>query len=52
MPCASGSGLDLPLWQQYVNYVGELVRGDFGASIVNNKPVLTEFLARFPGPSS
>ncbi|MEA2536136.1 MAG: peptide/nickel transport system permease protein [Chloroflexota bacterium] len=41
-------GLDLPLWQQYVNYIGQLVRGDFGASIVNNKPVLTEFAVRFP----
>lgn len=41
-------GLDLPLWQQYLNYLGELVRGDFGASIVNNKPVLTEFAVRFP----
>jgi peptide/nickel transport system permease protein len=41
-------GLDLPLWQQYLNYLGQLVRGDFGASIVNNKPVLTEFAVRFP----
>lgn len=41
-------GLDLPLWQQYVNYVGQLLRGDLGASIVNNKPVLTEFAVRFP----
>ena len=41
-------GLDLPMWQQYVNYVGQLVRGDLGASIVNNKPVLTEFAVRFP----
>jgi peptide/nickel transport system permease protein len=41
-------GLDLPLWQQYLDYVGHLLRGDFGASIVNNKPVLTEFAVRFP----
>jgi peptide/nickel transport system permease protein len=41
-------GLDLPMWQQYVNYLGQLVRGDLGASIVNNKPVLTEFAVRFP----
>jgi peptide/nickel transport system permease protein len=44
----SNLGLDLPLWQQYVNYIGQLVRGDFGASIINNKPVLTEFAVRFP----
>ena len=41
-------GLDLPMWQQYINYVGQLLRGDLGASIVNNKPVLTEFAVRFP----
>ncbi len=41
-------GLDLPLWQQYLDYVGHLLRGDLGASIVNNKPVLTEFAVRFP----
>ncbi|MEO8229772.1 MAG: ABC transporter permease [Chloroflexota bacterium] len=41
-------GLDLPLWQQYLNYLGQLLRGDFGASIINNKPVLTEFAVRFP----
>jgi peptide/nickel transport system permease protein len=41
-------GLDLPLWQQYLNYLAQLLRGDFGASIVNNKPVLTEFAVRFP----
>ncbi len=42
-------GLDLPLWQQYVNYIGELLSGDFGSSIINNKPVLEEFAIRFPG---
>lgn len=42
-------GLDLPLWQQYVNYVGDLLAGDFGSSIINNKPVLAEFASRFPG---
>ncbi len=42
-------GLDLPLWQQYLSYVGDLLRGDFGSSIINNKPVLTEFASRFPG---
>lgn len=42
-------GLDLPLWQQYLNYIGNLLHGDFGSSIINNKPVLTEFAIRFPG---
>ena len=42
-------GLDLPMWQQYINYVRDLLSGDFGASIINNKPVLEEFASRFPG---
>lgn len=42
-------GLDLPLWQQYLNYIRDLLNGNFGASIINNKPVLEEFASRFPG---
>jgi peptide/nickel transport system permease protein len=42
-------GLDDPLYVQYLRYLGGLVRGDFGASVVNNKPFLDEFLVRFPG---
>jgi ABC-type dipeptide/oligopeptide/nickel transport system permease component len=42
-------GLDLPLWQQYVNYMADLSRGDLGNSFINNRPVLTDFLVRFPG---
>jgi peptide/nickel transport system permease protein len=41
-------GLDDPLIVQYLNYMGKLLTGDFGASIVNNKPFLTEFGIRFP----
>ena len=41
-------GLDQPLWQQYLNYLGNLLTGDFGASIVNNRPVMSEFAVRFP----
>lgn len=41
-------GLDLPLWQQYLHYLANLLTGDFGASIINNKPFLTEFAIRFP----
>ena len=41
-------GLDLPLWQQYVNYIGDLLHGDLGNSFINNRPVLAEFLVRFP----
>lgn len=41
-------GLDLPLWQQYLNYIGPLIQGDFGSSIINGRPVLSEFAVRFP----
>jgi peptide/nickel transport system permease protein len=41
-------GLDLPIWQQYLNYLGNIFRGDLGSSIINNQPVLREFLVRFP----
>ncbi len=42
-------GLDEPLYVQYLTYLGGLLRGDFGASVINNKPFLDEFLVRFPG---
>jgi len=41
-------GLDLPLWQQYLRYVGGLFQGDFGSSVINNQPLLNELLIRFP----
>ena len=42
-------GLNEPLYVQYFTYLGGLLRGDFGASVINNKPFLTEFAVRFPG---
>ena len=41
-------GLDDPLWQQYLRYIGNLLQGDFGASVINNQPLLKELLHRFP----
>lgn len=41
-------GLDLPIWQQYLNYVAHVLSGDFGSSIINGKSVLGEFASRFP----
>ncbi len=32
-------GLDKPLWQQYIIYLGQLLRGDFGQSFLQNEPV-------------
>jgi peptide/nickel transport system permease protein len=42
-------GLDRPLYEQYVTYLLQLLQGDLGKSIINNRPVLGEFLNRFPG---
>lgn len=33
-------GLDKPLWQQYLDYLGGIIRGDFGNSFYYNKPVI------------
>jgi dipeptide transport system permease protein len=41
-------GLDKPLWQQYLLYVGQVVQGNLGASLVTREPVLHEFLTLFP----
>ena len=41
-------GLDLPLHQQYINYLGDLAQGDLGTSFKNNQPVLEEFTKLFP----
>jgi peptide/nickel transport system permease protein len=42
-------GLDKPLWQQYADYMGQVLHGDLGKSIINNRPIVQEFLIRFPG---
>jgi peptide/nickel transport system permease protein len=41
-------GLDRPLWEQYALYVGKVVRGDLGVSVVRGDPVLTDLRRRFP----
>ena len=33
-------GLDKPIWQRYVNYMGHLVRGDWGWSLSTSMPVV------------
>ena len=42
-------GLDLPLWQQYRNYMNDLVHGNLGNSFVDNRSVLSGLVSRFPG---
>lgn len=41
-------GLDLPLWQQYGRFLGNVLHGDFGSSFVFRIPVLTLILSRLP----
>jgi peptide/nickel transport system permease protein len=41
-------GLDDPMWQQYLRYIGNLLQGDLGNSVINNQPLLKELLTRFP----
>lgn len=41
-------GLDRPIWEQYVRYLGGLLRGDLGISIRSGEPVLAELLRAAP----
>lgn len=41
-------GLDHPLYTQYLIYVGKVLRGDLGASILRGDPVLRDLVRRFP----
>ena len=41
-------GLDKPILVQYLNYLGNILRGDFGISIQTARPVLDDLLRFFP----
>lgn len=41
-------GLDRPVWEQYVRYVGRLVQGDLGESIRTRRPVANDLRDFFP----
>jgi len=41
-------GLDLPLWQQYVNFITGILQFDFGTSFHYQQPVSELILARLP----
>src|SRR2546422_10014284 len=43
-------GLDKPVLVQYVIWLGKLVQGDWGASILGGRPVLQDVLVRRPVP--
>lgn len=41
-------GLDRPLHEQFMTYLGQVVQGDLGKSYVTQRPVLDEFVELFP----
>jgi peptide/nickel transport system permease protein len=41
-------GLDLPLPQQYLHYMGRLLRGDLGRSVFGSEPVARLLIERLP----
>lgn len=42
-------GLDLPIWQQYLNYLGKLLEGDLGQSYQRRLPVAQAITQQLPG---
>ncbi len=41
-------GLDKPVWQQYLIWVGGVLRGDLGISYIDQRPVATQIWGRLP----
>ncbi len=41
-------GLDKPIYIQYLVWLGRVVRGDFGKSLVTRRPISTELFERIP----
>ena len=41
-------GLDKPIWQQYVTFIGRALSGDFGSSMITNRPILADVGAVLP----
>jgi peptide/nickel transport system permease protein len=41
-------GLNVPKWQQYANWLGSVLHGDLGTSLVSRRPALTEIGERLP----
>jgi ABC-type dipeptide/oligopeptide/nickel transport system permease component len=41
-------GLNRPIWEQYLIYVGNVLRGDFGRSWLTSSQVSQDILQRFP----
>lgn len=45
-------GLDLPLWRQYLNALGDFVSGDWGTSVVTGQPVTSSLLEALPSTAA
>ena len=45
-------GWDQPLWRQFLDYLGHLVRLDFGTSLIDSKDIGADLAARLPVTSS
>ena len=43
-------GLTKPVYEQYFLWLGRILHGNFGNSLMNNRPVLTQMLESFPQP--
>src|SRR5712672_2717845 len=41
-------GLDRPVWEQYLTYVGNLLHGDLGTSFLTRRPVLDDLQTFLP----
>ncbi len=41
-------GLDKPLWEQFLIYVGHVLHGNLGESVLTNRPVLEDIASVFP----
>src|SRR5262245_31421645 len=44
----SALGLDRPMWEQYLRWIGAVLQGDFGRSLWQNAPVTEYLAARLP----
>ncbi len=45
---AEANGLDQPVFQQFLTYMGNILRGDFGESIKFSRPVMEVLFERLP----
>ena len=41
-------GLNRPIWEQYAGFLGRSLQGDFGTSMVTNRPILADVSAVIP----